>query len=85
MLYLECNCRDRRRSLSIGSRRKNIQRRTKTCNWARLTINKRMEVLSNTLIGMFRNYIPYKSVLQEISAILVKIGWSLISGKETGH
>ena len=38
----------------------------KTCNWARLfinvTINERVKLLSNTLINMFRNYIPNKKI-----------------------
>ena len=45
---------------------KNIQKSIKTCNWARLfinlTINERVELLSNTLINIFRNYIPNKKV-----------------------
>ena len=42
--------------------RRNIQRNVKTCNWARLfinlTINEGVELLSNTLINIFRNYVP---------------------------
>ena len=38
----------------------------KTCNWARLftnlTIHERVKLLSNTLINIFRNYIPVKKV-----------------------
>ena len=43
-----------------------IQRSIKTCNWARLfinlTINEVVELLSNTLINIFRNYLPNKKV-----------------------
>ena len=46
--------------------KKNIQKSIKTCNWARLfinlTINERVELLSNTLTNIFRNYIPTKKV-----------------------
>ena len=45
---------------------KNIQRSIKTCDWAilfiNLTINERVELLSNALINIFRNYILNKKV-----------------------
>ena len=42
--------------------KKSIQESIKTCNWARLfiTINEKVELLSDTLINIFRNYIPNK-------------------------
>ena len=46
--------------------RKNIQRCIKSCDWAKLfinlTINERAELLSNTLIDIFRIYIPNKKL-----------------------
>ena len=45
---------------------KNIERSIKACDWAKLlinlTINERVELLSNTLINIFRNYIPNKKI-----------------------
>ena len=49
--------------------KKNIQKSIKTFTWARLfinlTINERVEFFPNTLINIFKNYIPNKKVKLE--------------------
>ena len=46
--------------------KESIQKSLKICNWARLsinlTINEIVELLSNTLINIFKNYIPNKKI-----------------------